>query len=278
MYEVYRVGLPIRDIDTSDSFLEVIEKIKTDNKCFGMTTVDFNKFTLEQNTAPTGYNLLFKNFKFEPVQEMMKSGIINTYGKIWDIPSENGRFRDHNFLSQKMFEFLDEQYIKTKFSRVYMFTPGSPYIFDLFTNGMRRIRPVSVIDCLSAITICRQDMIKNNELCKKHIMREYTIDFLQNTNRIIVEDHINIFGSIDNNRNHNTKFPMLYQFFLDMKELLADNDIFMYTTIKSDGVYTKSLTFKEAFDNYNFFANCKDILTYGVYKNDNSRTICSNIS
>jgi hypothetical protein len=266
MYEIYRVGIPLRDFDISNSFLEVIENIKTNNNHVGLTTVDFDKFTMEKMTAPAGYNLLFNTFKFESFNGSLKSGIINTYGKIWDIPNESGKFRDNMFLSKQMFKFLDENYSKNKFSRVYMFTPGSPYIYDLFTNGMRRIRPISLIDAPSAITICRRDMEEKSNLGKPSKLREYTLDFLQNASRTITKEHINIFGSIDNTRNYNTNVPMLYQFFLDIRELLNDDDIFMYTTIKLDGVHTTITTFKEAFNNYSFFANSKDILTYGVYR------------
>jgi len=268
-YEIVRVGIPSRIEDVSISFLETVQNIKNRNDCIALTTIDYpNNYNTDVLSAPAGHKILFDNLEFNRFEDTLHCNIVNTFGSIWDIANSEGKFRDSSTLVQVLLNLLDEQYTRLKFNRVYIFTPGSPYVYDGITNSLQKIRAVSVIDAKSTIRIIADTLLKLNPDIKFVKIREYTADFLENKNRTIHEDVINIFGSIDNRRNYNTNLPMLNQFFMDLKEILNDDDIFWYCTIKdyeTDPIVTK-ITFKQAFDNIDMFIESGDIYTYGIYK------------
>jgi hypothetical protein len=264
-FEITRVGIPIRTIDITPSFLETIEKIKNSSDCIAITTVDYNG-TLETNpeylSAPAGHDILFNNFKFEIYSDKLKYGVINTFGKIWNV--NNGMHRDGPTIVSYLFKFLEEEYKTLKFKHVYMFTQGSPYMFDMFTDYMRRSHALNVIDSRSSIYICAEEMSKvlNNT---SYISRNYIPDFIQNKNPVL-SPGLNIFPGISNNYNHNTGIPMIQHFFQSLGKLLNSDDMFLFANIDKDDVIVKCITFKEALDNITYFSNPDKILTYGVYK------------
>jgi len=264
-YEIVRVGIPIRKQDISISFLEAIDNIKNRTDCIAMTTVHYPNEDII--SSPAGHKILFDNLQFIPFTGTMEYNKVNTYN-IWEIKNERGEYRDPYYIVQHLLSVLENQFNKLGFNRVYMFTPGSPNVYDGITNFLQKIRSVSVIDATSSIHIIADRLLELNPEIKYTKIRNYVPDFLQNLNRTIAEDRINIFGSIDNRRNYNTKLPMLNQFFEDLREILNDNDIFWYCTIRDceDTPIVTKLTFKEAYDNIDMFINSGDIYTYGVYK------------
>jgi hypothetical protein len=264
-YEIVRVGIPIRKQDISISFLEVIDNIKNRTDCIAITTVHYPNE--DEICSPAGHKILFDNLQFIPFTGTMGYNKINTYN-IWEIKNERGEHRDPFYIVQHLLSLLENQFNKLGFNRVYMFTPGSPNVYDGITTTLQRTHPVTIIDAESSIHIISRGLVALYPEFNHTVIRNYTNDFLNNTNKSIIKHKINIFGSIDNRRNYNTKLPMLNQFFQDLRELLDDNDIFWYCTIKNydDSPIINQITFKEAFNNIDMFINSVDIYTYGVYK------------
>ena len=81
----------------------------------------------------------------------LKYGIMNTFGRIWNI--NDGIQRDGPAIISYLFNFLQQEYKKLKFKHVYMFTPGSPYIYDMFTEFIKRKRALNIVDARSSIHI-----------------------------------------------------------------------------------------------------------------------------
>jgi hypothetical protein len=96
-------------------------------------------------------------------------------------------------------------------------------------------------------------------------IREYIPDFIEGKEPIL-RPGLNVFGGISNNYNHNTDVPMIEHFFRSLRNLLNDDDYFLYANISNDSVFLKTTSFIEALNNIEYFSNPDKILTYGVYK------------
>lgn len=265
-YEITRVGIPIRNTDITSSFLEVIEKLKTRDDCIGLMTADYlganHSSNPEYLSAPAGHELLFKEFNFEMYNGDLKYGIMNTFGRIWNI--NDGIHRDGQTIISYLFNFLQQEHRKLNFKHVYMFTPGSPYVYDMFTEFIKRKRALNIIDARSSIHISTVYISEYLNVGKYNV-REYIPDFIEGKEPVL-KLGINIFGGISNSYNHNTGMPMIEHFFKSLRNLLNDNDKFLYVSVGSDSVFLKCTTFIEALNNIEYFSNPDKILTYGVYK------------
>lgn len=272
-FEITRVGIPIRNTDVTSSFLDVIEKLKTRDDCIALMTADYigddHVLNPEYLSAPAGHEILFKEFKFDVYDGNLKYGVVNTFGRIWNI--NDGIQRDGPTIISYLFNFLQQEYKKLKFKHVYMFTPGSPYMYDMFTEFIKRKRALNIIDARSSIHISTTLMSEYLNVGRFNI-REYIPDFIEGKNPTL-KPGLNVFGGISNNYNHNSEMPMIEHFFKNLRGLLNDNDSFLYCNIGLDSVFLKSTTFLDALNNIDYFSNPDKILTYGVYTNDNSRTI-----
>ena len=272
-FEITKVGIPIRNTDINDSFLEVIHKLKTRDDCIGLMTADYpgedHSNNPEYLSAPAGHDILFKEFKFKLFDGNLEYGIMNTFGKIWNI--NDGIERDGFTIVSYLFNFLQQEYKKLKFKHVYMFAPGSPYVYDMFTENIRKKRAVHVIDARSSIHTSTSYMCEYLNIGRFNI-RDYVIEFIEKRNPVLMPG-LNVFGGISNNYHHNTGIPMMQHFFQTMRELLSDNDLFLYCNVGKDSVFLKCIPFEEAINNIDYFSNPDKILTYGVYKNDNRRSI-----
>jgi len=264
MYELVRVGVPARKQDVTQSFLDVIENIKSKSECVGISTVDFeNPSTrFEYLSAPHGYAHMLKYLNTKHVESNLVTGVLNIYSNIWDIHSG----QTPSISVDNLLRYFDTQQNILQFKTVYIFTCGSHFVNDMFTNIISQKRPINIIDAESPIRIC------------SNIMKDY----LNLDNYIIhndlpkkLEDNtLNIFAGISKNYgiNINVVFDIL-------KTIVSDNDMFLYSNILEDGSsYLKCISFKNALDDLQFFVNTENNLTYGIYKNDNSRSIPSLIS
>jgi len=277
-FEITRVGIPIRNTDITQSFLEVVNKLKTSNDCIALMTADYLGIDHSSNpeylSAPSGHEILFKEFEFNVYDGNLKYGVMNTFGRIWNI--NDGIQRDGPTIISYLFNFLQQEYKKLKFKHVYMFTPGSPYVYDMFTEFIKRKRALNIIDARSSIHISTTLMSEYLNVGRFNI-REYIPDFIEEKDPSL-KPGLNVFGGISNNYNHNSGMPMIEHFFKSLKSLLDINDLFLYSNIGKDDVFLKAVTFEEALNNVEYFSNPDMILTYGVFKNDNSGTVCSDIS
>lgn len=272
-YEITKVGIPIRNTDINESFLEVIHKLKTRDDCIGLMTADYlgvdHTSNPEYLSAPAGHELLFKEFEFKVFNGDLNYGVMNTFGKIWNI--NDGIQRDGFTIVSYLFNFLQQEYKKLRFKHVYMFAPGSPYVYDMFTENIRQKRALHVIDARSSIHTSTSYMCEYLNIGRFNI-RDYVVDFIGDKNPKLTKG-LNVFGGISNHYQHNTGIPMVNHFFQTLRPLLEDDDLFLYTNVGKDTVFLKCTTFIEALNNIEYFSNPDMILTYGVFKNDNRRSI-----
>lgn len=259
LYELVRVGVPARKQDVTQSFLDVIENIKSKSDCVGICTADFeNPLTrFEYLSAPYGYNQILKSLITKPVELNLVTGVLNIYSNVWDIHAG----QTPSISVDNLLKYFDMQHNNLQFKTLYIFTCGSPFVNDMFTNITSQKRPINIIDAESPIRIC------------SNIMKDY----LNLDNYIIHNDMpnklqtntLNIFAGISKNYgiNINVVFDVL-------KTMVSDDDLFLYSNILEDGSsYLKCISFKNALDDLQFFVNTENNLTYGIYKNDNSRSI-----
>jgi hypothetical protein len=280
MYEIIRVGIPIRECDVTETFLNVIKEIQVSKDCIAITTIDYTG-DLNNNgdyvSSPAGHDILFKNLKFYlPENPVLKHNVINTLGFIWQIKNENNEERDPKLIISILYNLLDRQFENLKFKKVYVFTTGSPHHYDLFTYGGKEVRPLSIIDTYSSIIITKTELEK--KYSKPVIVRHYENDFIKGNNKCLINNHINLFPAISNNYKPNINLPLIQHFFNSLDNLLNDNDIFLYCYVNKNGAEINKLSFKEAKTKINYFSESNLLMTYGVLLNDNSRTIRSDIS
>lgn len=267
MYEIIRVGIPIRTCDITKSFLDIVEEIKTSSECIAITTVDYDGDVNTNGDAISsyaGHEILFNNITFRKTINHLEYNIVNTLGYIWDIKTENGEYRDGLTLVKFLYNILDNSHKQLNFKKVYVFTSGSPHHYDLFTSFGKDIRPLSIIDTYSSITITKEHFEKTME--KPVIVRNYIPEFIAGKNKTITPNVINLFGSISNHYKPDIGMPVIQHFFENLKLLLSDNDIFMYCYVSKDTAEMKTITFKEALEKIQYFSTLKLLLTYGVYK------------
>jgi hypothetical protein len=272
MYEIIRVGIPIRECDITESFINIVNEIKTSPDCIALCTVDYGGDVTKHSeyiSSPAGHKILFDNIPFVKFNGKFTANSINTIGFIWQIRQDGGLPREGNFVVNYLLNFLDNHI--SKYKKVYMFTTGSPHFYDMFTFYIKKVRPVSIIDTCSAITLCSNKMSEITNL--PVIDRSYLVDFIDNKNNTIIPNVINLFGAISNNYTPNISMTLIDHFFMNMKKHLSPNDMFYYSYVNNTEVELEIISFQEALNNIEYFSTTDKILTYGVYKNDNSRTI-----
>lgn len=266
MFELIRVGIPIRNCDITKNFIDVVNDIKKSTDCIAITTVDYSdaQSSIDNQSAPAGHKILFDSLPFKKYKSDIHFNAVNTLGFIWDIKPPNGMNRDSEFMSLYLIDFFTKLQNEYKFKKIYMLTPGSPHIWDMFTNAMPKYHPVSVIDTYSSLTIVGNAMRKyfNNDI--HYTIRHYNMDFIAKPNKVIFPNIINIFGGISNNYNHNQNMPLLDHFFLELRKILSDDDHFLYSTITNDEVKLNVISFKEAYDTREYFSRTNDVITYGI--------------
>lgn len=273
MFDIIRVGIPLRTCDITTAFVDAVNEVKSSTDCIAFCTVDYNESPTTNNdytSAPAGHKYLFENLPVRRLDTELHYNAINTIGYIWSLKTPNGMNRDADFLSLHILDLLSKLQKSNNFTKVYMFTPGSPHIMDAFTNSMPKFHPVSVIDTYSSITIVGNAMKDHIGNGIQYKLRHYNMDFIQGPlNKVIFPGVINLFGGIAKGYNHNQGIPMVLHFFQELRKILADDDVFMYATIANDQTQLTAMTFKEAFEQQDWFLNSNDHITYGVKLNGN---------
>lgn len=248
MYEITRVGVPARKQDVTQSFLTAVDSIKNGN-AIGLVTVDFKQAQFELLTAPYGYSYLLNTLKQTPVETDLSTGVLNTFGNVW---SKFAGETPYNSV-ENLVEFFNDQHKKLEFKHIYIFTCGSPYVSDMITGILPQIRQMNIIDCESPIKICSRVMQEYLNL------NEYSIAV--KPPRVILPKVLTVFPGISEHYGIN-----IDEFFNALKNILSEKDMFLYTTIIEDGsTYLKTMSFKQALENIDYFKTSKQLLTYGIY-------------
>lgn len=260
MYKIVKVGIPIQNSDITSEFLDVINSIKTDN-CIGITTVDYcdaikDNFTYHKdtNSSPAGHRIIFDNLKFNKYHDKFILNRINTLGSIWEITGS----KDKSELTKNLLEIIDKQYDQLKFDTVYIFSTGSPYFMDIFTEGLQLSRDIQIVDTKSSFDIAVES-IHNLLNCKlEPVIRKYNGEFILNNNPYINLDKLNIFSSINNLYKWKIDIPLVDHFFNTLNNIVDKNAIFFMVSILENEVIIKKMKYYEA---------------ELVYKNESEHTI-----
>lgn len=276
MYEIIRVGVPIKSEGITQKFLNVLEEIKHNVDCIAVSTTNYDQS--EFDLAPAGTSLLLKKLQVSDFNVSLKPNVINTIGFIWDVKDEFGETRNGNTIANYILNFLDEQYDKLKFKKVYMFTPGSPNYYDSITLVLKELRDISIVDTKSSIEYCIDEMKKvvGNISVDD---RNYHTDFLEKykniNNKNIDVNKLNVFSCLQGGYKINGN-SIMKMFFDDMTKYFNEEDTFISVHIGENYNDVIVSDFRNAKINMVEIENYPHMLTFGITKRNNddySRTI-----
>ena len=276
MYEIIRVGVPIKREGITQKFLNVLEEIKHSDDCIAVSTTNYDK--AEFDLAPAGTELLLKTLKVSDFNNSLKPNNINTIGFIWSIKDEFGETRNGKLIANYILSFLDEQYKLLKFKKVYMFTPGSPNYSDAITKDLKDLRTITIIDTKSSIEYCIDEMKKVvGDIVVDH--RNYHTDFLEKyknkNNKNIDVNKLNVFCCLQGGYKINGN-SIMQMFFDDMTKYFNEEDTFISVHIGENYNDVIVGDFRNAKINMVEIENYPHMLTFGITKrnnDDHSRTI-----
>ena len=256
MYEIIFMGIPCRECDVTQEFLQTLEEIKTGN-CFAITLVDYPN--IENHTEVInsiyGHNLLFDNIEFIKYDGKYIKNKINTMGGIWSSSARNSEL----ICSTLLHEF-DNFYSKDTFNRVIILTPGSPTI-DILPQVMSQVRPIRIVDIKSPIVIAAECMSSS------YVIRKFDREFLRNENPIIYPETVNIFYALSGKYNNTDNKSRITLFFEHMGLCLKPSDDIFYAYVGEDIIINK-IQFSDFSKYKDYFSSNIDRLTFGVFKNN----------
>jgi hypothetical protein len=256
MYEIVFMGIPCRECDVTEEFLQNIEEIKSGN-CFAVTLADYSNIENNNEVINSiyGHNILFDNIEFIKYYggQYIKNKI-NTMGTLWHITVRNPEMICSILLNE-----FDNFYLKTKFDKVIILTPGSPTI-DILPKSMAKIRPVKIVDIKSPIVIAAEHMSPN------YIIRKFTKDFLLNGDPQIYLNVVNVFFALSGSYNNTGNKEKLILFYEHMQNHLDPTDTIFYVYV-GETVIVNKILFSNFLEKIDYFSNNIENLTLGVYKN-----------
>jgi hypothetical protein len=256
MYEIIFMGIPCRECDVTEEFLETITEIKTGN-CFAITLTDYPIFDghSEAINSIYGHTIIFNNIEFIKYHGTYIKNKINTMGDVW---------QNHNRNPQNISNFLLEQFDlffeKNPFDKVVILTPGSPTI-DILPSVLTNIRPIKIVDIKSPITIAAESMDPN------YIIRKFDKEFIREENAMIYPEKVNIFYAISGSYNSTDNKDRIDLFFEYMKKYLKPTDDIFYAYV-GETVEVKKIKFSNFLDYTDYFSLNVDHLTFGVFKHN----------
>ena len=242
MYNIVKVGIPIQTSNVTPEFLTIVDNIKTKN-CIAITTVDYcdnltDNFIHHTDTisSPAGHRIIFDNFKLCKYENKFIPKCINTLGIIWEIAGS----KDKHELAKNLIAILDTQYEYLKFDTVYIFSTGSPYFMDIFTEGLQLYRDIKIVDTKSSLDIA-VGSIHNLLGCKPDaIIRRYNFEFILKNNPYIDLEKLNIFSSMSNNYDWKIDIPLVDHFFNTLNNIVdKDATFFMVSILENDTINIK---------------------------------------
>lgn len=279
MYEIIRVGVPIKKQDIQKEFLDILEEIKRSKDCISVSTTYYDRS--EYDLAPAGTEVLLNSLPVVDFFDKFQYNCINTIGFIWKLKNNDGETRDLKQIITYLNKFLDDQHKLLNFKKVYMFTPGSPNYSDSITLELRKIRDISIVNTKSSIEYAIEEMKKvvgNVEFEYRNYHTDFLERFKKQNNKIIHINKLNVFCCLQGGYKIDNR-SIMELFFDDMSNYFNKDDIFISVHIGDpENIVIVS-------DFYNARLNMKDIenyphmLTFGIIRNsnDNSRAISQTI-
>lgn len=255
MYEIIFMGIPCRECDITQEFLQTIEEIKCGN-CFAVTLVDYSDISNHNEVINSiyGHRILFDNIQFIKYDGKYIKNKINTMGGIWHSNS-----RDPERICSSLLKEFDNFYSETKFDKVIILSPGSPNI-DILPKSMVNFRSVKIVDIKSPIIIAAEHMSST------YIIRKFTKDFLLNGNPQIYLNVVNVFFALSGSYNNTNSKEKLILFYEHMQKYLDPSDTIFYVYV-GETVIVNKILFCNFLEKLDYISNNIDNLTIGVYKN-----------
>lgn len=247
------MGIPCRECDVTQEFLDAIQRIKNTN-CFAITLTDYPTFDnhSELKNSPHGHKVIINNIEFVKSNGNYIKHKINTIGDIWQ-----SNKRDPYNICISLLNKFDSLYLTEPFDAVIILAPGSPHI-DTLPKVMNNIRPIKIIDAKSPIIIAAEHMGSN------YVIRNFYSEFIGGHNNIIYPKIVNVFYALTNNYSYTNTINL----FVDhMKKHLQLTDDIFYAYV-GDTVNINKMTFYDFIQNIDYFYLHSYHLTFGAVKHN----------
>jgi len=247
-YQITKVGIPIRDVDINEQFTTAVNHAKAANAVILISS------PLED--SPAGSEILKKEF--------INSSKVLKYN-VFDTANDAPNTDPTNFLKQKvvrLLRHLDEQHTILKFDQVYIFSAGSPHLYDIFTHYIPEYRELHIVEAKSSLHVCGEELSKYLQ-CDGYQIRNFHSDFINRFENVLYPG-LSIFGCIDQIYANNTTESIVDQFFNVMMQHTNANDIFLIASVHRDSVLITEFdpkNYKQVLEQH-----AGKTLTYGVYK------------
>jgi hypothetical protein len=253
MYEIIFMGIPCRECDVTQEFLDTIQRIKNSN-CFAITLTDYPIFDdhSEVKNSVHGHNIIKNNIEFVKSNGNYIKHKINTLGDVW----QSNKRDAHNICIFLLNQF-DSLYLTESFDAVIILAPGSPNI-DILPKTMSNIRPVKIIDIKSPIIIAAEHMGSN------YVIRKFNQEFILENNNIIYPKIVNVFYALTDNYSTTDTINLFVE---HMKKHLQLSDDIFYAHI-GETVDINKISFRDFIQNIEYFHLNSHHLTFGVFKHN----------
>lgn len=273
MYKVIKVGIPIRECDISDEFINAVNELKTDSSCIGITTVGYSgdiADNAEYNCAPAGHNYIFSQMPFVKYNYKLNPECITYLENFWGIQDFNGMHRNADFLTDVLLMTLDKHHKETGFKKVFIFSQGSPLYTDGITDLLSKKVDLGIIDTKSSLDVCKeifeQILVSENLKHIKVITGNYWDDFLYKNTTTIDGGTLTIFSAINNVYNTNVKMPLVDHFFINMRRVLNPNDIIFSVQIGVTENIIKRFSISDYENHIHEYTNIAKPHMFGILK------------
>jgi hypothetical protein len=224
MYELVRVGVPIKSEDVSNEFLNILKDIETNSDSIAVSTTyyDMSEFDL----APAGTSILVDRLPIFNFEDTFKPNCINTIGFIWELKDSRGNLRNIKEINAPyLISLFNNQQKLLNFKKIYMFVPGSPTYSDSMTDCLADLMPIKIIESKSSFQHSVDEMKKifgNVDVDS----REYYKDFISGQNPSINVNNLTVFSCLQNGYNTDGR-SILDLFFNDMSKYFNDDAKFI---------------------------------------------------
>jgi len=247
-YQITKVGIPIRNVDINEQFTTAVSFAKQSNAVLLISS--------PLDDSPAGSKIL--------EDEFLHSGKVLKYN-VFDTDNDVHDANPKNFLKNKvirLLKYLDDRHAELNFDHVYMFSAGSPHLYDIFTHYIPEYRELHIIDAKSSLHVCGEELSKHLQ-CDGYKIRNFHADFISRFENVLYPG-LSIFGCIDQIYANNTTESIVDQFFNVMMQHTNANDIFLIASVHRDSVLITEFdpkNYKQVLEQH-----AGKTLTYGVYK------------
>lgn len=265
-YKIVRVGIPIQEHLVTQEFLNILEEIKNNKNCVGITTSDIFS---DYSQAPAGCKLLETIQQIKYTDKLIPFSI-NVMDNVWEIENE-GKPRN----IKQIVKFLIETFDNTEnIETVYTFTPGSPNFHDAITEELKEIYDITIIDTLSSTEICIEEFKQLLNL------QEIEIDIVAYADRFLFRNPVNkpklnykvldntklnIFSCVQigyeiDDRN------IMFNWLNDLSKFFSEDSILIGINVGINKTTSIQTTLKNAKDHWYELCTYPKRLTFGIYQ------------